>query len=89
MSSMCGGGGNSTLGHKRVHHFTYDSVATFFNAVPQEVKNEIQVFESQDGGDCPYHLDFELIGEDSKWVLDLGKSRSRKLHFLNSLTLHQ
>lgn len=51
MSSQRGIRGN--IGHKKVHPFAYDSMATTFDFVPLEVRKEILFLENE-GRDDPY-----------------------------------
>jgi len=81
-------GGVGNVGYKRIRPFTYDSIATFFDDVPVEVRKETLLLESKEVGDRPYLSDFEVVGEDMKWVPDPRRFRKRPLYFLNSLDLH-
>jgi len=45
--------------------------------------------DSKEAGDSPHHYDYRLVGEHMKWVPNSGILYKRKLHFMNSLALHQ
>ena len=50
-------------------------MATFFNVVPLEVRKEISLLESKEVEGLPYHLDFEVMGKDLKWIETLENLR--------------
>lgn len=89
---MCrkrGGGGNFTVAKKRVHPFSYNSVDTFFDAVPPKGRKEILLLECKESEDHLYHSGSELVGEYTKWVPSPRIFKSRLQHFFISMTLHK
>lgn len=56
--------------------------------VPLEVPKETLVLENKEAGDSPYCSDFELVGEDVKWLPNLGIFQKMRLHFMSSLDLN-
>lgn len=86
-------GSIGNVGVKRSRCFAFDTVGTFFDFVPLDVRKEIPVLESQESGDRPYHYDPQIIGDGLKcvpncvqtWVY-LGREDSISLH---SLSMHQ
>ena len=64
-------------------------MATFFDVVPLEVRKEILLLESKEVEGLPYHSDFEVMGEDLKWIQDPTKPWKKQLFYHNSLALHQ
>lgn len=77
------------MAKKSVRPFSYDSVDTFFDVVPPEGRKEILLLECKESGDRPHHSDFELVGECMKWAPSPIIFKSRRQHFLISMTLHQ
>lgn len=72
-----------------MHSFAYDFVATAFDSIPLEVWKEILFLGNKEVGDCHFYSDSELVGEDAKWLQNLGRLRKRRLHFMSSLALNQ
>ena len=58
---------------KRVRHFYYDYVATFFDVFHLEVRGEIMLLELKESWDCIYHFDSKIVGYSLKWVLNSGR----------------
>ena len=69
--------------------FRCESMANFFKSDPLEVKKEILHLEAKEFNDHVYFSDLEIGGSSLKWVLDPGKFRKRRLHFLHSISLHR
>lgn len=74
--------------HKCIRSFAYDSVETFFNVIPLEVRKEILLLELE-SIEHTYHSDSNIVGEDTTRVHVPGRFRKLRLHILNFLALHQ
>jgi len=68
--------------------FGWESVANLFYEAPLEVRKEILNLEEREFGNRIYHSNSEIGGSSLKWVPNPKKFRTRRLHYLHSITLH-
>lgn len=63
-------------------------MSNIFDAVPFEVRKEIHTLELREFGDIMYHSDSKVCVGKTKWLLDPGKWRKQRLHFLHLIYTH-
>lgn len=84
--ASCHRGGTSRSSSSRhLRLFGWESISNFFDVTPLEVHKEILQLEAKEFGDKDYLSDKNIGGSSLKWILDLGKFHSRRIHFLHSI----